>query len=44
MFESLDNKVIYLKRIRIGGVRLDESLKIGEVRELDENEKDRLLI
>lgn len=44
MFESLDNKVIYLKRIRIGGVWLDESLKIGEVRELDENEKDRLLI
>ena len=44
MFEALDNKVIYLKRIRIGGVWLDESLKIGEVRELDENEKDRLLI
>lgn len=44
MFEALDNKVIYLKRIRIGGVWLDESLRIGEVRELDENEKDRLLI
>lgn len=44
MFEALNNKVIYLKRIRIGGVWLDESLKIGEVRELDTDEKDRLLI
>lgn len=34
MFEALDNKVTYLKRIRIGGVTLDKTLKLGEVREL----------
>lgn len=43
MFEALDNKVVYLKRIRIGGVWLDEDLEIGTSRELTADEKDRLL-
>ncbi len=43
MFEALDNKVIYLKRVRIGGVDLDESLQLGEVRELTADEVKRLI-
>lgn len=42
MFEALDNKVVYLKRVRIGNVWLDEKLKSGEVRELSEEEILRL--
>lgn len=38
MFEALDNKVVYLKRVRIGGVELDKTLKLGEVRELTDDE------
>ncbi|HEX2945298.1 MAG TPA: pseudouridine synthase [Clostridia bacterium] len=34
MFEAVDKKVIYLKRIQMGGLKLDESLKPGECREL----------
>ena len=44
MFETLDNKVSYLKRIKIGGVELDESLALGEVRELTQCEVENLLI
>lgn len=42
MFEALDNKVVYLKRVRIGNVWLDEKLKSGEVRELSDEEIFRL--
>ena len=38
MFKALDNKVIYLKRIQMGKLKLDEKLKTGEYRELTENE------
>lgn len=34
MFESLDMKVIYLKRVSIGPLDLDDSLDLGEYREL----------
>ncbi len=34
MAEAVGNKVTYLKRIRIGGVDLDESLALGECREM----------
>lgn len=34
MFESLDMKVIYLKRVSIGPLELDDSLDLGEYREL----------
>jgi pseudouridine synthase len=38
MFESVGKKVIYLKRISMGNLRLDESLKLGECRELKESD------
>ncbi len=43
MFEALDNKVVYLKRIRIGGLWLDESLCEGDCRELTNDEVGRIL-
>lgn len=44
MFEALDNRVAHLKRIKIGGVMLDESLAPGEVRELAAEEIKNLVI
>lgn len=38
MFESVNNKIIYLERIAFGPLVLDASLGRGEWRELDENE------
>lgn len=38
MFEAVDKKVIYLKRLTIGELNLDESLKLGEYRELSKEE------
>ena len=38
MFNSVGANVIYLKRLRIGGVFLDENLSDGECRELTQNE------
>ena len=38
MFEAVENEVIYLKRISMGSLSLDENLKLGEVRELTEEE------
>lgn len=38
MFESLQMKVIYLKRISMGTIMLDENLQPGEYRELTEEE------
>lgn len=38
MAEALGNKVLYLKRISIGGLALDEKLKEGECREITEEE------
>lgn len=38
MFEAIDNKVLYLKRIKMNRLSLDESLELGEVRELTEDE------
>ena len=34
MIERLGNKVVYLKRIQIGGLKLDENLALGECREM----------
>ena len=36
MFEALGNKVIYLKRIKIGALPLDESLPLGGVKEIED--------
>ena len=38
IFESLGDKVMYLKRMRMKNLRLDESLKPGEYRRLTEQE------
>ena len=38
MFESVGTKVVYLKRLSMGKLKLDESLGLGEYRELTEEE------
>ena len=38
IFSALGNEVVYLKRIAIGALRLDESLERGGRRELSEDE------
>ena len=38
MFEAVDKKVVYLKRLSIGTLELDESLKPGQYRELTDEE------
>lgn len=42
MFEAAGKSVIYLKRIKMGGLYLDESLEKGAVRELSEEELNML--
>jgi 16S rRNA pseudouridine516 synthase len=39
MFQSVGKEVIYLKRISMGELRLDETLEPGEYRELNERER-----
>ena len=43
MFEARGHKVIYLKRLSMGRLKLDESLPTGEYRKLTEEEKKMLL-
>ena len=43
MFEALDCQVTYLKRLSMGSLRLDETLKPGEFRELTDEERKGLL-
>lgn len=42
MFEEINCKVTFLKRIQMGQLMLDESLKLGEIRELEEFEVELL--
>lgn len=42
MFEAINMKVLYLKRTAFGPLKLDENLKLGELRELTEEELDLL--
>jgi 16S rRNA pseudouridine516 synthase len=42
MFQALDKKVVYLKRIAMGDLRLDPDLALGEYRELREDEVEKL--
>lgn len=44
MFRARGLTVTYLKRLSIGGLRLDETLAEGESRELSKNEKDVIFI
>ena len=43
MFYARRNKVLYLKRVQIGGLELDPNLKLGEYRDLSEEEKAKML-
>ena len=43
MMNYANNEVTYLKRIKIGNLDLDESLDLGEYRDLSENENEELL-
>lgn len=38
MLEAVDNEVVYLKRVRMGSLRLDEQLAVGEWRYLHDDE------
>ncbi|WP_433743838.1 pseudouridine synthase [Falsibacillus pallidus] len=42
MFESVGKRVIYLKRISMGPIALDEDLELGEYRELTDEEVEKL--
>ncbi|MCR4924692.1 MAG: rRNA pseudouridine synthase [Clostridiales bacterium] len=43
MFGACNNKVVALKRISMGKIKLDEKLKLGECRELEQSELELLL-
>ncbi|MFS0574815.1 pseudouridine synthase [Sporosarcina sp. 179-K 3D1 HS] len=43
MFEAVGKRVVYLKRLSMGPLQLDESLPIGAYRELSEGEMNSLL-
>lgn len=42
MFQAVEKEVLYLKRLRMGSLTLDESLKTGEYRELTKEEIEKL--
>lgn len=42
MFQAVDKRVVYLKRLSMGVLKLDEDLELGEYRELSEIELDEL--
>ncbi len=42
MFEAVEKKVVYLKRIAMGDLKLDESLQLGEYREITVEELELL--
>ena len=42
MFKAVENEVKYLKRVKMGSLSLDENLKLGEYRELNEDELTKL--
>lgn len=42
MFEAVDKKVVYLKRLRMGSLWLDEELSLGEYRAITHEELDLL--
>lgn len=43
MFESVGNRVVFLKRLKIGALSLDPELSPGEWREIDRNEAKSLI-
>ncbi|HYK72435.1 MAG TPA: pseudouridine synthase [Pseudoneobacillus sp.] len=43
MFQAVGKRVVYLKRISMGPLKLDETLELGEYRELSEEELEELM-
>lgn len=43
MFESVNNKVLYLKRTKMNNLSLDSNLELGEIREITDSEMKLLL-
>lgn len=43
MFEAIGKRVIYLKRISIGNLKLDEDLELGEYREISPEEIENIM-
>ena len=43
MFKFVENEVLYLKRVKMGKLLLPENLKLGEYRELSEEEMNLIL-
>jgi 16S rRNA pseudouridine516 synthase len=42
MFEAVGKRVVYLKRLSMGSLQLDEELELGEYRELTAEELEQL--
>ena len=42
MFAAVGNKIVYLKRISMGQLQLDESLELGEYKELTDDDLEKL--
>lgn len=42
MFKAVNNEVLYLKRVKMGSLSLDENLKLGEYKELTGKDLDEL--
>ena len=42
MFKVVNNEVLYLKRVKMGNLSLDENLKLGEYKELTGKDLDEL--
>jgi len=42
MFEAMDNKVVYLKRLKMGGLAIDASLALGEIKKLTLDDLEKL--
>lgn len=43
MFQAVGKRVVYLKRISMGSLKLDETLELGEYRELTDEELEELM-
>ena len=43
MLEAINNKVTYLKRVKMNNLELDETLKKGEYRKLSNDELEQLI-
>ncbi|MCI6187515.1 MAG: 16S rRNA pseudouridine(516) synthase, partial [Spirochaetia bacterium] len=44
MFTAVGNKIVYLKRISMGNLQLDENLSLGEYKFLDDADLQKLIM